>query len=57
MDLFKFVFPFLYDRDWHDGDMELSRPRVTLFAAMLFIIVLGILMALILQSPVTYSTL
>ncbi|MFT7507273.1 MAG: hypothetical protein ACI92I_000416 [Acidimicrobiales bacterium] len=56
-DLFKFIFPFLYARDWHTGRLELSRPRVALFSAMISIISLGILMAFILQTPVTYTTL
>jgi len=55
MTFFKFLFPFLYARNWHNGDLELSRPRVALFTAMLFIILLGILMASILQSPIVYT--
>jgi len=55
MSLFKFIFPFLYARDWHTGHSELSRPRMVLFAAMLFIVFLGILMATILQAPVLYK--
>ena len=55
MDIFKFIFPFLYARNWHNGSLELSRPRVALFSAMVFIVLLGVLMAIILQSPVLYS--
>ena len=55
MNVFHFIFPFLYVRDWHTGHRELSRPRVALFSAMLFIILLGVLMATILQAPVTYT--
>ncbi|MDA8597200.1 hypothetical protein N9L26_02580 [Candidatus Pacebacteria bacterium] len=55
MSVWRFIFGFLYVRDWHSGQMELSRPRVVLFAGMLSLIVLGILIALILQRPVTYS--
>ena len=55
MNLYKFIFPFLYTRDWHTGNLELSRPRVALFSAMLFIVILGVLMASILQTPILYS--
>ncbi len=54
--IFKFMFPFLYARNWHTGELELSRPRVALFSAMLFILFLGILMASILQTPVSYNS-
>lgn len=54
MSLFQFIFSFLYTRDWYSGNQELSLPRVALFCAMLFLILLGILMASILQTPVTY---
>jgi hypothetical protein len=54
MKLVQFVFSFLYVRNWYSGDLELSLPRVVLFSSMLFLILLGILMASILQSPVTY---
>ena len=53
--IFKFIFSFLYARNWYTGELELSRPRVALFSAMLFIIVLGLLMATILQTPVAYN--
>ncbi len=55
MRIFKFIFPFLYARNWHTGAQELSRPRVALFSAMLFLILLGVLMTLLLQTPVTYK--
>ncbi len=54
MKFMQFVFGFLFSRNWHSGEMELSRPRVALFSSMLFLILLGILMASILQAPVTY---
>ncbi|GEM_PF-1067438 len=57
MMIFKFIFPFLYARDWHSGRRELSTPRVALFSAMVCIVLLGVLLAIILQSPVTYNTL
>jgi hypothetical protein len=55
MTFLSFVFSFLYTRNWYTGERELSRPRVALFCSMLFIILLGVLMASILQAPVTYD--
>ncbi len=53
--MMQFVFRFLFARNWHTGQLELSRPRVTLFAAMFFLILLGLMMVSILQSPVMYE--
>lgn len=55
MTLFQFVFSFLYVRNWYSGERELSLPRVVLFCGMVFLILLGILLASILQTPVTYA--
>ncbi len=55
MSIIEFVFSFLYTRNWYTGAHELSRPRVALFCSMLFIIFLGVLIASILQTPVTYD--
>lgn len=55
MSVLRFIFPFLYARDWHTGRVELSRPRMVLFAGMCFIVILGVLMAAILQAPVLYG--
>lgn len=54
MNIFQFVFSFLYVRNWYTGDLELSLPRVALFFAMLFLVLLGIAIASILQAPVAY---
>lgn len=51
----QFIFSFLYVRNWYTGQLELSRPRVTLFCSMGFIILLGVLIASVLQTPVTYQ--
>ncbi len=56
MKFIEFIFPFLFTRNWVSGQRELSQPRLFLFLAMIFIILLGILLAVILQSPVTYQT-
>lgn len=55
MNFVQFVFAFLYTRNWYTGKMELSLPRVALFSSMVFLILLGILMASILQTPVHYE--
>jgi hypothetical protein len=52
---FRFVFSFLFVRDWYSGELELSFPRVTLFSSMIFLILLGLVMASILQAPVEYA--
>ena len=57
MRIFKFIFPFLYVRNWYTGNLEISRPRVILFIAMLSIIILGVLLASILQTPMVYESL
>ncbi len=54
MGFFRFVFSFLYARNWHSGHMELSRPRVTLFCAGLFLLCLSLTIIAILQAPVEY---
>ncbi len=55
MQFFQFVFSFLYTRNWYSGQVELSTPRVALFSSMLFLILLGVAMATVLQSPVEYA--
>lgn len=51
MTFWRFVFSFLYVRNWHSGQLELSRPRVALFAAGLFLVLLALTMISVLQSP------
>jgi hypothetical protein len=55
MQFVRFVFSFLYTRDWYSGERELSHPRVALFSLMLFLTLLGIAMAVVLQTPTEYS--
>ena len=55
MRLMQFVFGFLYTRNWYSGEMELSTSRLALFAAALFLILLGVVLVGILQPPVTYA--
>ncbi len=54
MRFFKFAFSFLYVRNWHSGQMELSRPRFILFCAGLFLLLLALTIISFLQAPVVY---
>jgi hypothetical protein len=54
MNIFQFIFSFLYVRNWYSGDLELSLPRVALFSGMIFLILLGVALAGLLQAPVQY---
>jgi hypothetical protein len=55
MSFWQFVFSFLFVRNWHSGQWELSRPRVALFLAGLAIVLLGSVLALILGAPIVYE--
>lgn len=55
MDIVHFIFSFLYVRNWHTGHQELSRPRVVVFFAALFLLLLAILIVSFLQMPVRYD--
>jgi hypothetical protein len=57
MNFFRFVFSFLYVRNWHTGQLELSRPRVALFVSGIILLILGLLIINFLQTPVTYERL
>lgn len=49
-----FVFQFLYTRNWHTGKRELSRARLIVFLAGLFLVLLGLALIALLQAPVVY---
>ena len=55
MNFWRYVFSFLYTRNWHNGEMELSRPRLALLASALFLITLALVFISILQAPVEYK--
>ena len=55
MGFFRFAFSFLYTRDWNSGQMELSRPRVALLCACIFLIMLALTIITVLQTPVIYT--
>lgn len=55
MTFWRFVFSFLYVRNWHSGNMELSRPRVALLFASLFLLILAVTLITFLQTPISYN--
>lgn len=55
MEILRFVFSFLYTRNWYTGQMELSRPRVFLFCGLLGLIILSVIIVGLLQVPIVYS--
>ena len=56
MKLIRFVLPFLFARNWHDGSWELSRARAILFTAFLVLLLCGLMIAYLLQSPIVYTS-
>jgi hypothetical protein len=48
----QFVFQFLYVRNWHTGERELSRSRVFLWSMILFLVLLALTLIMFLQAPV-----
>jgi hypothetical protein len=52
--IFRFVFPFLFIRNWHDGSWELSRARCILVVTGILLIFLSLVIAYILQAPAVY---
>lgn len=56
MKILQFIFSFLFVRNWYTGVHELSRPRLSLFMAALFLCLLGVLLIALLQAPTTYDT-
>ncbi len=51
----RFIFSFLYVRNWHTGRLELSNERLALFAAAVFLVLLALALISFLQAPVSYS--
>jgi len=56
MRIIRFIFPFLFVRNWHTGAHELSRARVVLTLAVLVLLGVALGIAFLLQAPVVYST-
>ena len=55
MNFFRFAFSFLFVRNWHTGEMELSRSRMAIFCAGIFLILLALTIISILQAPLEYA--
>ncbi len=57
MSFLRFIFSFLYTRNWHTGEMEISRARLYVFLAALFLFMVATVMIMILQKPIVYVAL
>jgi len=55
MSFYKFVFSFLYVRNWHTGVPEISKPRLYTFLSFLFLVLLATSIIAILNTPIEYS--
>jgi hypothetical protein len=55
MRIARFILPFLFVRNWHDGQWEFSKARCMLSCMALFFIILGLILVYFLQAPVTYT--
>jgi hypothetical protein len=55
MTFWRFVFSFLYTRNWHNGQMEISRSRLALLSAAIFLTILALTLIAILQAPIEYK--
>jgi len=66
MIFWRFFFSFLYLRNWHTGQWEISRPRLFLFLAIsrprlflflasVFLVVLALILIGFLQAPLIYE--
>lgn len=54
MKILRFIFPFLFLRNWHTGEWEYSRARLVVFLAGMLLCMLAIGVAYVLQAPVEY---
>lgn len=53
--LLRFLFPFLFIRNWETGEVEFSRPRLFWFIIGIGFLVLGLIFIALLQRPVVYA--
>jgi len=56
MKLIRFIFPFLFVRNWYDGCFEFSRARLVLFLLFMSMLCLGVGIVYYLQSSIVYSS-
>ena len=52
----EFAFSFLYTRNWHTGRKELSRSRMAIFCAGVFLLVVSLVVISILQAPLEVTS-
>lgn len=54
MNVIRFIFPFLFVRNWFDGSWEFSRARLILFSVTILLCLVGLFIVSVLQAPVVY---
>lgn len=54
MSFFRYVFSFLYIRNWHTGERELSPARLYIFLGFVVLLLVATIMIAILNSPIEY---
>ena len=55
MNFLKFLFDFLYERNWHTGKKELSYRRLYWLVASFIVTVCAIVLIIVLQSPTVFN--
>jgi hypothetical protein len=55
MSFVRFIFDFLYVRDWHTGRKELSYSRLALAGGILILAIFATVSIMILQTPIEVS--
>jgi hypothetical protein len=56
MNILRFIFPFLFVRNWYDGTWEFSKMRCILFSILIVLVMLGFYIMHALQAPIVYSS-
>jgi hypothetical protein len=51
-DFFRFAFSFLYTRNWHTGQKELSHSRLVILACTASFVVIAVVLISFLQAPI-----
>ena len=53
--LIRFVLPFLFERNWHTGEWEWSRPRLYLVGCLVVLILVALGLLYYMSQPVVYT--
>lgn len=56
MTFWRYIFSFLFVRNWYTGHLELSRPRLFLFITGLILLCIAAVVIAVMQAPVEYLT-